>query len=75
MDLTSLPFQRAALHVAYRAGLAPELVVAEALRRLEAAHDPGIFLDVAPAEMIAAAISALPSFDPVAYPLWGLPVA
>ena len=75
MDLTPLSFQRAALHDAYRAGLSPELVMAEALRRLEAAHDPGIFLDVSPPEMIAAAISALPGFDPVAYPLWGLPVA
>jgi allophanate hydrolase len=60
MDLTSLPFQRAALHGAYRAGLSPELVMAEALRRLEAAHDPGIFLDVAPPEMIAAAWQAGP---------------
>jgi allophanate hydrolase len=75
MDLTSLSFQRAALHDAYRAGLSPEIVMAEALRRLEAANDPGIFLDVAPPEVIAAAISALPGFDPVAYPLWGLPVA
>jgi Asp-tRNA(Asn)/Glu-tRNA(Gln) amidotransferase A subunit family amidase len=49
--------------------------MAEAMRRLEAAHDPGIFLDVAPPEMIAAAISALPGFNPVAFPLWGLPVA
>ena len=75
MDVTSLPFQRAALHAAYRAGVSPATVMAEALRRLETAHDPGIFLDVTPPEAIAAAISALPGFDPVAYPLWGLPVA
>ena len=75
MDVTSLPFQRAVLHAAYRAGLSPELVMAEALRRLEAAGDPGIFLDVTPPEAIAAAISTLPGFDPVAHPLWGLPVA
>ncbi|MCA4919143.1 MAG: allophanate hydrolase, partial [Roseomonas sp.] len=75
MDLTSLSFQRAALHAAYRDGVKPSAVVAEVLRRLEAANDPGIFLDVAPPEMIAAAISALPGFDPVTYPLWGLPVA
>ena len=75
MKLTTLPFRRAALHGAYGAGLTPQAVMAEALRRLEAADDPGIFLDVAPPEVIAAAISALPGFDPVAYPLWGLPVA
>ena len=75
MDVTTLPFQRAALHAAYRAGVTPQAVLAEALRRLEAANDPGIFLDVTPPEAIAAAISALPGFDPVAYPLWGLPVA
>jgi len=75
MKLSTLPFQRAALHGAYGGGLTPQAVMAEALRRLEAADDPGIFLDVAPPEVIAAAISALPGFDPVAYPLWGLPVA
>jgi allophanate hydrolase len=75
MDLTSLSFQRTALHGAYRAGATPEAVMAEALRRLEAANDPGIFLDVTPPEVMAASISALPSFDPAAYPLWGLPVA
>lgn len=75
MDLTKLPFQIAALHDVYRAGLSPQAVMAEALRRLDAAHDPGIFLNLTPPEDIAAAISALPDFDPVAYPLWGLPVA
>lgn len=75
MDMSALSFQRAALHAAYRAGHAAQVVITEALRRLEAANDPGIFLDVAPPEMIAAAIAALPGFDPVAYPLWGLPVA
>ncbi|MFM7690352.1 MAG: amidase family protein, partial [Alphaproteobacteria bacterium] len=75
MDLTILPFQKATLHAAYHAGVTPQAVMAEALRRLEAANDPGIFLDVTPPEAVAAAISALPGFDPVAYPLWGLPVA
>jgi allophanate hydrolase len=75
MDLTSLSFQRTALHGAYRAGVTPQAVMAEALRRLEAANDPGIFLDVTPPEVMAASISALPGFDPAACPLWGLPVA
>ncbi|MFN9335556.1 MAG: hypothetical protein ACK53U_17970 [Alphaproteobacteria bacterium] len=69
MDLTSLSFQRVGLHAAYRAGVTPQAVMAEALRRLEAANDPGIFLDVTPPEAITAAISALPGFDPIAYPL------
>jgi allophanate hydrolase len=75
MDLSSLSFQRAALHAAYRAGLTPQAVMAEALRRLEAAADPGIFLDVTPQKDVQAAITALPGFDPKAFPLWGLPVA
>ncbi|MFM7421683.1 MAG: amidase family protein, partial [Alphaproteobacteria bacterium] len=75
MDLTILPFQKATLHAAYHAGVTPQAVMAEALRRLEAANDPGIFLDVTPPETMSAAIAALPGFDPLAYPLWGLPVA
>jgi len=75
MDMAALSFQGSGLHAAYRAGLSPAAVMAEALRRLEAANDPGIFLDVTPPEAVQAAISALPGFDPVAYPLWGLPVA
>lgn len=75
MDLPSLSFQRAALHAAYRAGLTPQAVMAEALRRLEAAADPGIFLDVTPQADMQAAIAALPGFDSEAYSLWGLPVA
>jgi allophanate hydrolase len=75
MDVSSLSFQRAALHGAYRDGLSPQAVMAEALRRLEEAADPGIFLDVMPQDAVEAAVSALPDFDPEAFPLWGLPVA
>lgn len=75
MILTTLSFKKPSLHAAYQAGVSPQAVMAEALRRLEAANDPGIFLDITPPEAMAAAISALPGFDPVAYPLWGLPVA
>jgi allophanate hydrolase len=71
-DLADLPFTRAALHAAYAAGLAPGAVVAEAHRRLAAANDPGIFLDLTPPEGLA---EALPPFDPARFPLWGLPVA
>ena len=75
MEISALSFQIAALHGAYRAGLSPQAVMAEALRRLEASADPGIFLDVTPPEALQAAIAALPGFDAEAYPLWGLPVA
>jgi allophanate hydrolase len=75
MEMSALSFQRDALHAAYRAGLSPQAVITEALRRLEAANDPGIFLDVTPLEHLLAEIAGLPGFDPVASPLWGLPVA
>jgi hypothetical protein len=39
--------------------------------RLDAAGDPGIFLDLTPPEGLDAAIAALPPFDPTRYPLWG----
>ena len=68
-------FDFQSLHAAYAAGLDPRAVVAEALRRLDAASDPGIFLYVADAENLAAQCDALGPFDPVAKPLWGLPVA
>jgi allophanate hydrolase len=70
--LAALPFTRAALHAAYAGGLAPGAVVAEAHRRLAAAADPGIFLDLTPP---GEATAALPPFDPVRFPLWGIPVA
>jgi len=50
-------------------------VAAEALRRAAAADDPGVFLDLVPAAALAAEATALPPFNPVRYPLWGLPVA
>ena len=75
MDLPSLPFTRAALHAAFAAGLPAAAVAAEALRRLDAAADPGIFLDVLPAGALDAAAASLPPFDPQSHPLWGLPVA
>ncbi len=50
-------------------------MLAEARRRLDAAADPGIFLDLTPAAELEAAIDALPPFDPARAPLWGVPVA
>ena len=74
-DLESLDFGRDALHRAYSEGLSPVAVLAQARRRLDRADDPGIFLDLTPAADLDAAALALPAFDPVRYPLWGLPVA
>lgn len=75
MDLGALLFRIPDLHAAYGDGLSPAAVMAEAHRRLRDADDPGIFLDLTPDADLAAAIAALPRFDPVRYPLWGIPVA
>jgi allophanate hydrolase len=64
-----LPLDRASLHAAYADGLRPEAVLALIRRRLAALDDPGIFL------AMAEELPALPPFDPVRFPLWGLPVA
>jgi allophanate hydrolase len=63
------------LRAAYAAGEDPRRVVALAHARLAAASDPGIFLDLTPPDALEAAIAALPAFDPVRFPLWGVPVA
>ncbi|WP_269769537.1 amidase family protein, partial [Neoroseomonas rubea] len=75
MNLVERPFRIAALHAAYAAGATPAAVLAEARRRLAAADDPGIFLDLTPEAHLDAAIAALPDFDPARFPLWGIPVA
>lgn len=72
----ALSLDRASLHAAYAAGtLRPEHVVALVHRRLAALADPGIFIHLVPQDQAEAAAAALPSFDPVRFPLWGLPVA
>jgi len=74
-DLSKLAFSRDALHRAYAAGTPPIAVLDQAQRRLIAAGDPGIFLDVVPWTELEAAAAALAPFDPQRFPLWGLPVA
>ncbi len=70
-----LSFEIGALHAAYAAGLSPEAVIDEALRRLEAArgrrHLPAPPPD---AKTCCAEARALGPFDP-ARPLWGIPFA
>ncbi|WP_255569081.1 allophanate hydrolase [Roseomonas alba] len=75
MELASLPFRLDALLAAYAGGLTPAAVVAEAHRRLAAIDDPGIFLDLTPPDAMQAEAATLPPFDPVRFPLWGMPVA
>ena len=70
-----LAFDVASLHAAYAGGLAPGAVMDEALRRIAAANDPGIFLHLRAREEIEADLAALGPFDAEAKPLWGLPFA
>lgn len=73
--LTDLPFTRADLHAAYRAGLTPAQVMTETLRRIAAVDDPAIFLHLRGADDLLAEAEALGPFDPETRPLWGLPFA
>jgi allophanate hydrolase len=74
--LADLSLDRTSLHAAYAAGsLRPAQVVALVHQRLETLADPGIFLHLVPRPQAEAAAAALPPFDPVRFPLWGLPVA
>ena len=70
-----MPFDIATLHAAYGAGLPAADVMAETYRRILAADDPAIFISLRPEADVLAEAAALPPFDPVAYPLWGLPFA
>jgi allophanate hydrolase len=63
------------LHAAYAAGRNPSEVIDQVYRRIEAVADPGIFITLTEKQAAKAAAAALPSFDPVAYPLWGVPFA
>ncbi len=67
-------FDRATLHAAYGAGLAPGEVVTEALARAAVETQTGTFISLT--ETAARdALAALGPFDPRAKPLWGLPFA
>ncbi len=71
---TSLSFDRATLHAAYREGLDPRNIAGEAFARIRALDDPGIFIALAEASADRA-LAALGPFDPDLKPLWGLPFA
>ena len=72
MDLS---LDLASLHAAYAQGLDPRAVVREVLRRIAMTDDSGIFITLVSPEALEAAAAGLPAFDPVAYPLWGVPFA
>lgn len=74
-NLTDLPFDIDRLHAAYATGLSPADVTAEVHARIAAAGDPAIFLHLRDPAATADEAAALPPFDPVAYPLWGIPFA
>lgn len=73
--MCALPIDSTALHRRYRDGASVSAVVDQVLARLEAVRDPGIFTHVLSPDVIRRSAQALPPFDPVRYPLWGLPFA
>jgi allophanate hydrolase len=75
MTAPPLPPGIAALHAAYDQGLTPQAMAARLEARHAALADPGIYLHRPAAEAFLAAAAALPAFDPLRYPLWGVPVA
>lgn len=75
MSLNTQSFDFAALHAAYATGMRPADIIAEVFRRVTAADDPGIFLHLRDAAEVMAEADALPPFDRLLHPLWGLPFA
>jgi len=74
-SLENISFDIGALHSVYERGTTPAEVMRESLRRIAATNDPGIFLHLRSEADLVAEADALPAFDPVAYPLWGVPFA
>ena len=73
--MTGYAFDIASLHAGYRAGTLPAAVIDAVHARHAMVADPGIFIDLVPAGEARKAALALPPFDPVRYPLWGIPFA
>jgi allophanate hydrolase len=72
MTIEDLPFTLGSLKQAYAEGARPEHIVKEALRRLDAVADPGIFIHEAREEALAEARAL---GEPAGRPLWGIPFA
>lgn len=75
MKASAFPIDISSLHASYAKGLDPVEVVGRVFAEIDAANDPGIFISLAARDSVRAAARALPSFDPVAKPLWGVPFA
>lgn len=73
--ISALTFTRHSLHAHYKAGGSPVEIIREAYRRIIEAGDPGIFITLQPEAEAIAAAEKLPPFDPVKFPLWGIPFA
>ena len=73
--MTGIDLDIARLHKSYADGRTPRDVIAEVYRRIAAADDPGIFIALIDEAEALAAAAALPPFDPLAKPLWGVPFA
>jgi allophanate hydrolase len=73
--MADFDFDIVRLHAAYAAGADPAAVVHAVYRRLEATADPGIFIALVDEAKAKVAARALPNFDPIALPLWGVPFA
>ncbi|MGA0533884.1 allophanate hydrolase [Hansschlegelia sp. KR7-227] len=72
--LADLAFDLSSLRAAYEAGLSPVAVAEEALARIDASNDPGIFIARFSRQALLAAAAALGP-APDARPLWGVPFA
>jgi allophanate hydrolase len=72
--LSEIVFTLDGVRQAYAAGVRPAEIIAETLRRIDAAEDPGIFLHVVDRDALMVEAESLGSYDPER-PLWGIPYA
>jgi allophanate hydrolase len=71
----ALPLTIADLHARYSAGGNAVDVARAVHRRIAEVDDAGIFIDLLSEGELVASADALPTFDPVRFPLWGVPFA
>ena len=65
----------ASLHAGYNAGKTPQAMLDAVYARIEQVADPAMFITLRPKGFVAQEAAGLPPFDPVRYPLWGIPFA
>ena len=73
--MTATQMTRTVLHSRYREGLSPAAVMESCLSGVAASDDRGIFLHVRSPDEVQRDIASLRPFDPLRFPLWGLPFA